>query len=197
MNTGYRKQQYQPKTQTTEPGWMLICTVVALALGLVALPWIILGVLAERTLARWLHGKRGVLVWTILFFVSAFLLYTSYQHGLQALIIQELAAYIGTAKHYQTDFPHWPLRALWSETLPVWLRSWQSIGIVGFCAELFIQPHANTTQALRQNEQRRQQRMQRSQRRAKRRSIRPGSVPDALGGMMVMGIPIHDELEGE
>lgn len=197
MNTGYRKQHYQQQSQTTGPGWMLICTVFALALGLIALPWIILGVLAERTLSRWLPGKPGFLLWAILFFVSAFLFYTSYQHGLQSLIIQELAAYIGIAKHYQTDFTHWPLRTLWSETFPVWLRSWQSVGIVGFCAELFIQPRTNTTQTLRQNEQRRQQRMQRSQRRAKRRSIQPGYVPDALGGMMVMGIPIHDELEGE
>jgi hypothetical protein len=197
MNTGYHNQHYQQQTAGTDPGWMLLCTIVALVLGLIALPWIILGVLAERMLTRWPHEKQRLLLWGILFFVSAFFIYNRYQHGLQPLIIHELTVYIVTAKHYQTDFTHWPLRALWATTLPVWLQTWQGIGIVGFCAELFIHPHKDTTQTLRQNEKKRQQHIQRSQRRARKRSIRPGYVPDVVGDMMVIGIPIHDTLEGE
>jgi hypothetical protein len=197
MNTGYHKQQYQQQTSSAGPGWTLMCMVFTLALGLIALPWIILGVLVERILTQWLHGKQRFLLWIILFFVSAFFIYNRYQHGLQSLVIHELTVYIVTVKHYQTNFTHWPLRVLWAATFPVWMQTWQGLGIVGFCAELFIHPHKDTMQILRQNERKRQQRVQRSQQRAKRRSIRPGYVPDAIGDMMVIGIPIHDELEGE
>ena len=197
MNTGYRNQQYQQQTTGIDPGWMLLCTIVALILGLIALPWIIIGVLVERVLSRWLHEKQSFLLWAILFFISAFFLYTRYQHGLQPLIIHELTAYIHAAKRYQTDFTHWPIHTLWADTFPVWLQTWQGIGIVGFGAALLTHPHKDTTQTLRQNERKRQQRTQRSQQRARRRSIRPGYVPDAVGSMMVIGIPIHDELEGE
>ncbi|MBA2391403.1 MAG: hypothetical protein H0V70_01505 [Ktedonobacteraceae bacterium] len=197
MNTGYRNQQGQQAKDSNPPEWMLFCLLFALALGLIALPWIIISMLTERTLSRWLHWRLSFLVWFVLFAMSAFVLYTSYQHGLQNLIIHEFTAYIVTARHYQTDFAHWPLRTLWADTLPVWMQTWKGIGIVGFCTELFIQPRKDTTQSLRQNERKRQQRMHRSQRWAKRRSIRPRSVPDAIGGMMVMGIAIHDELEGE
>lgn len=197
MPMGSRNPQSPQRVAPDGPGWMLLSAVFALALGLIALPWIIIGVLAERILRRWLHWKVSLLLWLFLLGVCAFVLYSNYQHGLQALIFQELAAYIAAAKRYQTDLAHWPLHALWSQTLTVWLRSWQSIGIAGFCAEIFIQPRTTTTQALQQQERKRHQRMQRSQRRARRRSSQSGGVPDAIGGMMIMGIPLYDELEGE
>ncbi len=197
MNTGYHNQHSQQQTAGTDPGWMLICAVFALAIGLVALPWIILGVLVERVLSRQLQEKQRLLLWVILFFLSAFFIYQRYQHGLQPLIIHELTAYIVTAKHYQTDFMHWPFHALWVVTFPVWLQTWQGIGIIGLGAELLIHPQKDTAQTLRQNEKKRQQAIQRSQRRARRRSIRPGYVPDAVGDLMVIGIPIPDTLEGE
>ena len=86
---------------------------------------------------------------------------------------------------------------LWADTFPVWMQTWRGLGIVGFCAEVFIHRRPDTAQGMRQGERTGQKRALRSQQRAKRRSIRPGYVPDAIGGMMVMGIPLHDELEGE
>ena len=197
MNTEYRKQHSQQQASSAGPEWTLICIACTLALGLIALPWVIAGVLVERVLSRWLHWKLCFLLWFVLFSGSAFLLYTSYQHGLQSLLIHEFTMYIAAAKHYQTDFTHWPFHALWAATFPVWLQTWQGIGIVGLGAELLIHPQKDTTQTLRQNEKKRQQAIQRSQRQARRRSIRPGYVPDAVGDLMVIGIPIHDTLEGE
>jgi hypothetical protein len=197
MNTGYCNQHSQQQTSSAGPEWTLICIVFVLALGLIALPWIILGVIVERVLSRQLQEKQRLLLWIILFFLSAFFIYQRYQHGLQPLIIHEFITYIAAAKHYQTDFTHWPFHALWAATFPVWLQTWQGLGIVGLGAELLIHPHKDTTQTLRQNEKKRQQAIQRSQRRARRRSIRPGYVPDAVGDLMVIGIPIQDTLEGE
>jgi hypothetical protein len=197
MNTGYRKQHSQQQTSSAGPGWTLLCIVFALGLGLIALPWIIVGVLVERILSRWLHWRLRFLLWFVSFFGSAFLLYMSYQHGLQPLLSHEFTDYIVTIKHDQTNFTHWPLRALWADTFPVWMQTWRGIGIVGFCAEVFIQPRTDTAKGIQQGERTRQKRIQRSQRRARRHSIRPGYVPDVVGDLMVIGIPIQDTLEGE
>src|SRR6266487_4847725 len=193
MSMGYRRHAQQAEG-STDPGWMLICTILAVALCLIALPWIAIGFLVERSLARWLHWKLSFLLWTVLLFVCAFILYSSYQHGLQSMIAHELAGYLQAAKHHQYDLAHWPLRALWADTWPVWLHTVAGIGIAGFAAELTANRN-DTVRTLRQQEQSRQHRAQRAQRRAKRRTSQPAYLPDQIGGAMVIGVPIHDDQE--
>lgn len=193
MSTGYRRHSQQAQS-SNDPGWMLICAVLAVALCLIALPWIVIGFLAQRFLSRWLHWKLSFLLWTVLLFVCAFLLYSSYQHGLQSMINHELADYISVAKHYQTDFLHYPLRSLWADTWPVWLHSVAGVGIAGFVGELYVN-RSDTTRTLRQQEQGRQNRAVRSQQRARKRTNRPAHLPDEVSGMMVIGVPIDDDNE--
>ncbi len=190
----FRRQQYQQAQRTASPGWLLVCAILVLALCLAALPGMLIGFLAQRLTARWLHWRLSFLIWSLLFFGSAFLLYTSYQHGLYGLINQELTDYILAARHYQLDLASYPLRRLWAETWPVWLHTWQGFGIAGFVGELST-PRADTTRTLRQHEQRRIQRAQRFQHRARKHASRPAHIPDEIGGLMVIGVPIRDDEE--
>jgi hypothetical protein len=192
-NMGYRRQQ-QAQSGSNDPFWMLYCACVAVALALAGLPWIVLGFLAQRYLQRWLHWKLSFLFWVVLLFLSAFALYSNYQHGMAILWQREMADYILAAKHYQYDLTRWPLRQLWAETWPVWLRSWPGLGIAGFVGEL-VSDRSDTVRTLRQQELQRQRRAQRLQRRARRRTSRPTHVPDEIGGMMVIGVAINDDNE--
>jgi len=191
----YRRQYQQAQSGGNDPGWMLICVIMAVILALAGLPWVIAGLVTQRYLKRWLHWRLSLLLWFALLFTSAFILYNSYQHGLQPLLNHELADYTSAAKHYQTDILHWPLRQLWSDTWPVWLRTIAIIGIAGFVAEMYTNIRNDTAKTLRQNESRRQNRAQRSQRQARRRTSRPIHLPDEVGGMMVVGVPIDDDNE--
>jgi hypothetical protein len=197
MNTGYRRQQYrQAQSESLDPGWMLIFAITAIILALAGLPWIILGFVMQRYLSRWLHWRLSFLLWTALLFIGAFVLYNSYQHGLQAVLNRELTDYVSAAKHYQLDLLRWPLGQLWSETWPIWLRTVWGIGIAGFVAELYANC-SDTVRALRLREQRRERAIARSKQKARKRTSRPGRLPDEVAGMMVIGVPIdeHDEEE--
>ncbi len=195
--TAYPRQQYHRTQNTDSPssGSVLLYAAVAIVLSLLALPWIIAGFVVQRLLARWLHWRLSLLVWMVAMYGGAFLLYTAYQHDLHPLMNQELVDYIRAAKHFQTDFSHWPLRSLWSDTWPVWVHTWPGIGIAGFGAVLTSATHTDTAHTLRQQEQRRQRKAQRLQRRARKRASLPAHLPDEVGGMMVIGVPIHDDTE--
>jgi len=193
MNTGSRRQQYQQAQSADTPGWVLLC--VTLALCLIALPCTILGFLAERFLARWLPWRLSFLLWFALLFASAFVLYNDYQQSLQHLIIRELADYMIAVRHYQTDLAHYPLRQLWAETWPVWLHTLLGIGVTGFWAELYANTRTDTARTLRQNQHHRERHAQRSQRWARRRTSQPAHLPDQIGGVMVIGVPIDDDQE--
>ncbi len=190
-----RQQSYRTQNTDSSGSSILLYAVIALVLSLIALPWIIAGFAAERVLARWLHWRLSLLLWMVAMYGGAFLLYTAYQHGLQPLMNQELVDYIQAAKHFQTDFAHWPLRSLWSATWPVWVRTWPGVGIAGFGAVLTSNRRTDTARTLRQQEQRRQRKAQRLQYRAKKRASLPARIPDEAGGMMVIGVPIHDDME--
>lgn len=193
----YRRQQYQQAQSGSDPGWMLMCAILAVILALAGLPWIIVGFLLQRYLQRWLHWRLSFLLWAALLVVSLFILSTSYQHGLQPLLNHELANYTSAVKHYQADVLHWPLQELWADTWPVWVRTISGIGIAGFVAEVYTDIRHDTAKALRQHEHRRQNRVQRSQRQARRRTSRPAHLPDEIGGMMVVGVPIDDDTHEE
>ncbi len=113
------------------------------------------------------------------------------------MIQHELTDYTAAAKHYQTDFIHWPLRQLWADTWPIWLRTIPGIGIAGFVAEVYTDIRNDPAKTLRQHERRRQNRAQRLQRQARKRTSQPTRLPDEVGGMMVIGIPIDDDTNEE
>jgi hypothetical protein len=190
----YRRQQSQ--SSSMDPFWMLFCAILAIVLALIALPWVIVGFALRYVLAPWLHERLSLLLWLLLLLVGGFIVYSNLQHGpLSSMMSHEIDDYIFAAKHYQTDILHWPLKALWLDTFPVWLHTWQSIAIAGFVAELYANTRNNTAKTLRQNEQTRQRRAQRLQHRARRRTNRPTRVPDEINGFMVIGIPIEDDNE--
>jgi hypothetical protein len=192
MNMQYHRQQAE--SITNDPWWILFCIIVAIALALAGLPWIVIGFITQYYLARWLHWRLSFLLWFILLYVAAFTIYNSYQHGLQPLWDRELTDYFQAGMHYQLHILSYPFRKLWSETWPVWLYTWPGISIAGFVAELMAN-RTDRLRNLRQSEQHRQRRAQRSQNRARRRTNRPTLIPDETGGSMVIGVPIHDDNE--
>ncbi len=116
MPTIYRNGG-QAESGSNEPGWILFCLIVALALCLAGLPWIIIGWVVQRFLARWLHWRVSFLLWLLLLFIGAYLLYMAYQHGgLERMFHRELTDYILAIEHRQYDFAAYPLRHLWAET---------------------------------------------------------------------------------
>ncbi len=192
----YRGSSSNSSVVGNDPGWMLLCAIMAIILALAGLPWIILGFVAERYLSRWLNFRLSFLLWTALLFIGAFILYNGYQHGLQAMLNRELTDYISAAKHHQFDLLSYPLGHLWADTWPIWLRTVWGIGIAGFVAELYAN-RSETARTLRQREQRRERAIARSKRRARKRTRSPGRLPDEVAGMMIVGVPIdeHDEEE--
>jgi MFS family permease len=196
MSTGYRRNQ----GGATDPDmlWYLATAAFAAALILIAAPIIIAGFTLQKILEDRLHWRLRFLIWLPACLAGAAMLYASYHHGLDALALRELTAYVLAMKHYQTDVLRWPLGALWAVTWPVWLRVLPGIGIAGFWFE--VASHAttgNTARTLRQEQKRRERRVQRLQQRARKRTSRPAHVPDAVGNMMVVGAPIDDDTQEE
>ena len=198
MNTGYPRQQHQQQQSSgNDAGWLLLCTIMVLILILLALPWVLIGFTARYAFNRLLpdlHWKISLLLWLTVCLITGFIVYTNLQH-LQPMMNREIDDYIYAAKHYQLNFSHWPLRSLWNDTWPVWLHTWQSIGIAGFVAELRADTRTDTTRTLRRDEQRRQRRAKREQDQAKRHTNRPAFIPDQIDGHMVIGVAIRDDEE--
>jgi len=193
-NTGYRRQYQQEQSGSNDPFWILFCVIAAIALALAGLPWIVIGFVAQRYLQRWLHWRLSFLLWLVWLFLAAFTIYHSYQHSLEPLFQRELTDYFHAGERYHWDILSYPLRQLWAETWPVWLYTWPGIGIAGFVGELYANRN-DTVRTLRQNEQRRQRRAQRFQHQARKRTSRPAHIPDEVGGLMVIGVPIRDDEE--
>ena len=193
MHTNSRSHTH---TSTSEELGPLLTTLLALCLFLFGFPAWLLGFLAQRQVSRWLSWRWSFLLWVLLTFLSAYLMFLQYQHGLQELLMREVTAYALAIKHTQADFTRWPWAMLWAVTWPVWAHTLLAAPI----AALFQEVTANTrggqtARHLRQSEHQRQRVAARSQRRAKKRTSRPVRMPDAVGGMMVIGIPIRDDEE--
>lgn len=188
----YRRNH--PASGDGSVGWTVLSMIAALLLLLIGLPALLIGFCIQRFTTSVISSWRlRFLLWFLLFAGSAAIEYWLYQQGLSQLITHELAAYTLAAKHYQTDFNHWPLNTLWSETWPIWLRTLPGIGIVGFWQEISSQSNGNTARQLQQQERRRQRSLERRQRKARKRTERPRHIPHEAGGMMVIGVPIKDE----
>ena len=171
--------------------WMMMCIVLAFLVLLASAPTFILGFFAERYTSKY---RWSFALWFLLLFPSAGAFYYVYQHGLSSMITRELVDYIQTFKHYQTDFARWNVPRLWSETWTVWLWCLLATPWVGFWQEVSL--HARGGQTVRQQQEQersRQHRIQRAQERAQKRTQRPERLPDAVRGLMVIGVPIDDE----
>lgn len=191
MPTRFRNG-WQSEGGSNEPGWMLLCLTLALVLCLAGLPWIIVGWVAQRFLARWLHWRVSFLLWLLLLFIGAYLLYMAYQHGgLEILFQRALTDYLLAIKQKQYHLEAYPLRHLWAETWPVWLQTWPGIGVAGFVGELYDNRN-DTARTLRQQERKRGRAIARAQQHAKKRARRPERIADIVGKAMVIGVPIKD-----
>src|SRR5579884_1047905 len=196
-NMEYRRQQ-QGLGITNDPFWLFLCAIIVVILALAGLPWIILGFVAQRSLAGRLHWKLSFLIWAVAFFAGAALVYHNYQHGLETLFNREITDYTHAIMRYQWDILAYPFGHLLPETFPVWFSTWPAIGFFGFVGELMINRN-DTARTLRKRIKQRERRAQRIQQRARKRASLPASIPDVVhntaGEHMVIGVVINDDNE--
>lgn len=190
MRTDYRKSSHNAEPDGFE--WGITVAAIAFLVIITGLPSVVVGLLAQRyTYDRY---SWSWIFWFLLLFPSAYLIYVLYTHGLDRLLMKEWLDYIRTIEHYQTDFLHWNIKQLWSDTWPVWLRTLAAVPWVAFFQECVVRGQGGqTSKYLEQHERRRLRSIKRGKRRARRRTQHPSRLPDAVGDMMVIGVPIHDE----
>jgi hypothetical protein len=171
------------------PLWMLaLLWAVCLIL---ALPGFVLGLLLSRFkgASRW-----SLLLWLVLAFTCAGLLFWLFQHGLQTLMIQQLTDVVLAIKHHQADITEWNLSHLWRETWPIWLRTLLVAPGVVVWQRVDAETKGTSGASLFQRQQRqRQQRITRSHHVARQRTQRPERLPDEIDGVLVMGVPLDDD----
>ncbi len=178
--------------------WSLATAAFAAALVLISAPIILAGFVLQKLLEDRLNFRLRFLIWLTTGVAGTAMLYVSYHHGLDALILRELTAYLLAVKHDQTDVLRWPIGTLWAVTWPVWLRILPGIGIVGCWFEVASHTTGGTTaRTLREAHRRSLRRARYLVQRARRRTSRPAHVPDAVGTMMVVGVPIDDDNQEE
>jgi hypothetical protein len=175
--------------------WPLAILAISLSLSLVALPAMLLGYIAQRTISKYTKNEKlSIGIWLLLSLIGGAAFTYFYQHGLQQMVVNTATDYINTAKHYQTDFGRWNIKQLFTETWPIWIRTLTATPIAGFWFEISqnaIKP-GQTLKGLKQKEQDRQRNISKAKRRAKKRTRRPERIPDAVHGMMVIGVPIEE-----
>jgi hypothetical protein len=170
--------------------WPLVVMIGGLIALVLALPALAIGVVLQRlTLAR----SWSFPLWFVLTFMGAGLVYYLYTHGLDRMISAQLMDYALAIKQHHADVTQWNLSRLWSETWPVWVRTLAVVPVVAFWRELEASGNGDSAENLHQQEWERQRLIARSKSRATRRTRRPGRIPDAVNGQMVVGVPIDDE----
>lgn len=201
----YRNRGSSSSSQSVignDPFWLLLTAVLILCLVLLGLPAIVAAFFAQRFTYRHLarFGWRwSAMIWLALSPLAILLLYSLFQHGLVPLMQREVNDYFQSAKHYQFDLSHWNFGRLWSETWPVWLRTFL-VGVPLWGLWFEITTNARRGHAARmlvQGEQDRERRVARGKLRARKSTLRPERLPDAVAGMMVMGVPIDGDEEQE
>ena len=187
-------------TVGSDPFWLIAAAVVILTLFIVGLPAILLGFFAWRSTARFFgyHWRWNFVCWLALLLPAALLISYLYQHGLQQMVQTQLNDVVQTAKHSQFDLSRWNFGRLWSETWPVWLRTLAAFPFVGIWQEVSTKARGGqAAQFLVQSERSRERRVARAQQRARKRKLRPERLPDQVGGLMVMGVPVDGDEEQE
>lgn len=196
----YRGNSSKQSGTSSDPFWLALTALLILCLVLVSLPAIIVAFFAQRFTYRHLvrFGWRwSAAIWLVLGALGMLLLYNLMQHGLQQMMQREVFDYVQSGKHYQFDVSRWPLGRLWSETWPLWLRTFVvGVPLWGFWFELTTNARGGQTgRMLEQREQERERRIDRAKQRARKRTQRPERLPDALADQMVMGVPIEGDDE--
>jgi hypothetical protein len=191
MSMEYRRSYRGDSSPDSGIGWPLIVLIGGLAALVLALPALAIGMVLQRlTSAR----SWSFPLWFILTFIGAGLVYSFYTHGLDRMITAQLTDYALAIKQHHADVTQWNLPRLWSETWPVWVRTLAVVPVVAFWRELEASGNSDRSAILHQQEWKRQRIVARSKSRATRRTRRPGRIPDAVNGQMVVGVPIDDEL---
>lgn len=188
----YRNQQrqyHQPDDPLIEAAWKVGVVGLAIAFALVAMPSIIIAFFGQRyTAKRFVWGYK---VWLLLVLLSMYPLWLLWQHGWPTLIARELFDFYHNAQLHQTDLAHWPLRALWPEVWPIWLRSLLLTPAIAVMIEGSQQVSQQVF--LRQRRQAQERRADRARRKARRRTSKPAMIADAIENQMVMGVLIRDD----
>jgi hypothetical protein len=170
--------------------WPLVVMIGGLIALVLALPALAIGVVLQRlTSAR----SWSFPLWFVLTFIGAGLVYYLHTHGLERMITAQLMDYALAIKQHHADVTQWNLSRLWSETWPVWVRTLAVAPVVAFWRELEASGNGDSAEILHQQERERQRLVARSKSRATRRTRRPGRIPDAVNGQMVVGVPIDEE----
>jgi hypothetical protein len=197
----YRGNSSKQSGASSDPGWLLVTAILILCLVLVSLPAIVAAFFAQRFTYRYLarFGWRwSAAIWLILGAVSMLLVYNLMQHGgLTPMMQREVGDYIQSARHFQFDLSRWPVGRLWSETWPVWLRTFLvGVPLWGLWFEITANMRGGSAaRMLVQREQERERRIERGKQRARKRTLRPERLPDAVADQMVMGVPIEGDEE--
>jgi hypothetical protein len=201
----YRNRGNSSSSQSVignDPFWLLLTAILILALVLVGLPAIIAAFFAQRYTYRHLarFGWRwSAAIWLVLAALAIPLLYSLMQHGLQQMMQREVLDYVQSGKHYQLDLGRWNFGRLWSETWPVWLRTFLvGVPLWGLWFEITTNARGgHAGRMLVQSEQDRERRIARAKLRARKRALRPERLPDAVADAMVMGVPVGGDEEQE
>ena len=196
----YRGNSSKQSGESLDPFWLLLTAILILCLVLVSLPAIIVAFFAQRFTYRYLarFGWRwSAAIWLILGAVSMLLVYNLFQHGLTPMMQREVGDYLQSARHFQFDLSHWPFGRLWSETWPVWLRTFLvGVPLWGLWFEITVNMRGGSAaRMLVQREQERERRIERGKQRARKRTLRPERLPDAVADLMIIGVPIEGDEE--
>jgi hypothetical protein len=186
----------QQSSLPSDPFWMLVLSLVFLSLAIWGLPAILIAFLAQRLLAKLLHWRLSLLFWLVAAIVSVFLLLHQFQTGFQAMMGRELALYVLEVKQHQMNVSRWNLHLLWSATWPMWVQTLVGFPLAGLWFE--VSTHASPRDVLSQLQRKERQQKRhtsRAQSHARKRTRRPERLPDSIGGMMVIGVPINEKEE--
>jgi hypothetical protein len=194
---------YNRNTQRTDPmeGMYNIVIGLTIAIGMIALPAMIIGYVLQRLLARYVYSERiRFLIWLVPCLVSGYLYYRWYWHGMIDSMADVYAAYLRViAVHFRLleawTAPTWQdFKNIWSVTWPFWIQTLGTFPLAAFWFNLSANLKPNTLRQLQQQERRRQQKITANQNKAAKRAG-PQQVPDAAAGAMIIGVPIRQEDE--
>jgi hypothetical protein len=207
MTMESREYRYRGRSSSSQsvigndPFWLILTALLILCLVLLSLPAIVAAFFGQRFTYRHLarFGWRwSAASWLVLAALAMPLLYSLVQHGLQQMMQREVWDYVQSGKLYQFDVSRWPLGRLWSETWPLWLRTFLvGVPLWGLWFEITTNMRGQTGRMLEQREQDRERRMDRAQAAARKRTLRPERLPDAVADQMVIGVPVDGDEEHE
>ncbi len=177
MHTRYRRSSSSSEPDGLE--WGISVAIITFLTIITGFPCVVVGLVIQRyTYERY---SWSWIVWFLLLAPSGYLIYSLYTHGLDHMLVKEWIDYSVTIERYQTDFSHWNIKQLWSDTWPVWLRTLAAIPWVAFFQECTAQVQGGqTSKHLEQDERRRLRSIERGKRRARRRTQHPSRLPDAV-----------------